>query len=171
MRNSLNNFMWSFLSLIFSLYGKFHKNKMYFSIMQHISTIHLWLQSDSGRTLEMALCWRLSTSKAASLWLCIFNIHQATLMKFGGPASLTLWIINWRNRFVLVLGCLVKSHPIQSHVCPFIHTIPHSHLDKGSDRYWAANSSPHLWFMLVPMSEHIKSSSVCACVCTCDRLC
>lgn len=162
MRNSLNNFLWSFLSLIFSLYSQ---NKMYFSIMQQISTIHLWLQSDSGRTLEMALCRRLSTSKAASLWLCIFNIHQATLMKFGGPASLTLWIMNWQNRFVLVLCCIVKSHPIQSHVCPFNHTIPHRHLDKGSDRYRAANSSPHLWFMSAPMSEHITSSSVCACVC------
>lgn len=124
-----------------------------------------------GRTLEKSLRRQLSTSRAASFWLCIFNIHRASLMKFGRPASLTLWIMNWQKLFVLVLCCLVKSHAVQSHLCLFTHTLPNSHLDMRSDRYWPANSSPHLWFMSAPMSERIKSWSVCACVCTCDRLC
>lgn len=92
-------------------------------------------------------------------------------MKFGRPASLTLRIMNWQKLFVLVLCCLVKSHSVQSHLCVFTHTLPNSHLDMRSDHYWPANSSPHLWFMSAPMSERIKSWSVCACVCTCDRLC
>lgn len=93
------------------------------------------------------------------------NIRQASLMKFGGPASLTLWIMNWQKLFIFFC-CLVKSHSVQSHLHLLPHTLTNSHFDMRLGSYWPANSSQYLWFMSAPMPEHIKLWSVHACVWT-----